>query len=177
MRLFSFPTSGVLFAITVMISTAAQADLSGRVVMGGEIVEAACAISPEHLEQRIVLSDLSPDRLMRGEGGELHPFSINLMNCNPVHQKPGYENWLGFQITFDGPADGNRFALQGESRGVALEIRDDRGVIALPGVAMQSHAMPTGERKLNYNFRLIGNQKLMKAGSHFALLKYKLDYY
>ncbi|WDZ51808.1 fimbrial protein [Acinetobacter vivianii] len=180
MRLFFFPVSYILLAITIIISTTLQAGLgsiSGHVALGGEVVESACAISPEHLEQHIMLNNISPDRLVRGDGGELHPFSIDLINCNPQRQNPAHESWLGFQITFEGRADGNNFELQGESQGLALEIQDDRGFIARPGIAMPSHPVPVGERKLNYNLRLIGNQKLMKAGRHFAVLKYKLDYY
>lgn len=179
MRSFSFPATGILLAITAIISVAAQAGggLSGRVMMGGEIIESACAISPEHWEQHIMLNNISPDRLIRGNGSELYPFSIKLINCSPEHQNSESGSWLGFQVTFEGPTDGNRFKLQGNSRGLAIEIQDDRGFIALPGVALPLYPVPTGDKNLNYNLRLIGNQKLMKAGSHFALLKYKLDYY
>ena len=176
MQLFSFSTLGALLVVVIMTSSTAQANLSGYVGMSGEIVEAACVIDRDHIEQRLLLDSISPDRLVRGEGGGGHSFSINLINCNLGRQNAG-GRWLGFQITFDGLAEGGRFKLQGESQGLAIEIQDDRGFVALPGVAMPPHPVTTGGVRLNYNLRLIGNQALMKAGSHFALLKYKLDYY
>lgn len=180
MRLFSFPASSILLAIIAITSAASQAGIvgsAGHIAMEGEIVESACAISPNHREQHLMLNTISPDRLIRGDSSGLHPFSIKLINCSPERQNSEHGNWLGFQITFEGPADGNHFKLLGESQGLAIEIQDDRGFIVLPGIAMPPHPVSTGEKVLNYNLRLIGNQKLMKAGSHFALLKYKLDYY
>ncbi|WP_413507111.1 fimbrial protein [Serratia proteamaculans] len=177
MRLLTSAASGVFFLVMTASHSAlaGSASVAGLISMGGTVIETACAIHPDHREQSVTLKSISPDRLIRDGSSELHPFSIHLINCSPERQDK--DNWLAFQITFEGQADGNHFALQGESQGLALEIQDDRGHIAAPGIAMPVHPVPSGDKRLNYHLRLIGNQQLLQAGSHFALLKYKLDYY
>lgn len=143
--------------------------------MGGIIVESACAIHPDSHQQTLALDDVSADRFIKHGSSELHPFTIKLFNCS-LARKNG-RSWTAFQITFHGPQDGNNFALLGDSQGMAIEIQDERGIIARPGIAMPPHPVPEGSRELNYNLRLIGNSKLLRGGSHYTSLNYKLDYY
>ncbi|CAI0967876.1 PAP fimbrial minor pilin protein precursor [Serratia quinivorans] len=118
---------------------------------------------------------MSADHIIRNEGSGLHPFSINLINCTLMRENK--DDWTAFQITFEGQSDGKYFALQGGAKGLAIEIQDDRGHIAAPGVPMAQHPITQGERTLNYHLRLVGNSELLQVGNHFALIKYKLDYY
>lgn len=143
--------------------------------MGGLVVDSACALHPDSYQQYILVGEFSVDRMIRNEGSELHPFSVNLINCTPWRENKN--SWTAFQITFEGQADGSYFSLQGSAKGLAIEIQDDRGHIAMPGVPMMPHTIPQGERTLNYNLRLVGNAELLRVGNHFALIKYKLDYY
>lgn len=139
------------------------------------MVDSACALHPDSHQQNILVRNMSVDHLIRNEGSELHPFSIKLINCTPMRKNK--DDWTAFKITFDGQVDGKYFALQGSAKGLALEIQDERGHIATPGVPMMQHSIPQGERTLNYHFRLVGNTELLQVGNHFALIKYKLDYY
>ncbi len=149
--------------------------IHGKVQMGGAVVESACALHPDSHQQEIWLKDISIDHVIRNEGSELHPFEIKLVNCNP--ERANKENWSAFQITFDGPRDGDYFSMQGNAKGLAIEIQDDRGYVAAPGVPMQPHPVPTGEKTLKYNLRLVGNAALLQVGDHFSVIKYKLEYY
>ncbi|PNF44296.1 type 1 fimbrial protein [Enterobacter bugandensis] len=143
--------------------------------MGGLVVDSACALHPDSYQQYIFVDDFSIDRMIRNEGSELHPFSVNLINCTPWSENKN--DRAAFQITFEGQVEGRYFSLQGSAKGLAIEIQDDRGHIAIPGVPMMPHPIPQGERTLNYNLRLVGNSELLRVGEHFALIKYKLDYY
>ena len=50
------------------------------------------------------------------------PFSIELVNC--ILERPENKpDWKFFQVTFDGYAEGALFGVQGDARGVALEIK------------------------------------------------------
>lgn len=176
-QLFSGCTlvAGTLLFSGAALSTSPQHGSAGLMVMGGNIIESACAIHPDSHQQNLVLNDVSADTMVKHGSGELHPFIIKLFNCSI--SRTGGKSWVAFEITFHGEADGNNFALQGDSTGMAIEIRDDRGFIARPGVAMPPHPVPEGEKALKYNIRLVGNSQLMRGGRHFTSLNYKLDYY
>lgn len=148
---------------------------TGRLSLGGKIVESACAIHPDSHEQIIIHNDLSIDRVIKQGGSEWYPFAIKLFNCSIERENEDVRP--AFQITFNGPAERAGFSLQGTSSGLAIEIRDERGVKAQPGVALPPHPVSKGERTLNYNFRLIGNAQTLRSGSHFTSLNYLLSYY
>ncbi|WP_336777674.1 fimbrial protein [Pantoea sp. USHLN256] len=166
---------GALFFSGAASALETQQSVQGNVAFDGNIIESACAIHPDSHQQNLILSDVSADRFIKQGHSEMHPFAIRLFNCSPA--RSGDKSWLAFQITFYGEADGNNFALLGGSQGMAIEIQDDRGFIAKPGVAMPPHPVPEGDRTMNYNLRLVGNSKLLRGGSHFTSLNYKLDYY
>ncbi len=179
MRLPPFFLGCTLVASTLLfsggvLSTSKQSS-AGYVRMGGNIIESACAIHPDSYQQNIALNDVSADTIIKRGSGELHPFNIKLFNCSLA--RAGGRSWLAFEITFHGEADGNNFALLGDSKGMSIEIQDDRGFIAIPGVAMPPHPVPEGNKTLGYNLRLVGNSQLLRGGSHFTSLNYKLDYY
>ncbi|WP_449556087.1 fimbrial protein [Huaxiibacter chinensis] len=173
--------SGVLFCCLLIVSPSGKVSAKpgegslGIIEVGGNIIESACAIHPDSHQQRLILNDISADTLIRRGFGELHPFTIKLFNCSL--ERTNGSSWLGFEITFNGEADGNNFALMGDAQGLAVEISDDRGFIAKPGIALPPHPVPQGEKALIYYVRLVGNDKLLRGGSHFTSLNYKLDYY
>lgn len=170
--------AGYLLAIIVTIfpTLASSTQLQvGKVSIGGQVFASACTLHPDNYEQYLGLSALSTDGMIRNGGSILHPFSISLINCAPKNDNG--DDLSGFFVTFEGQDDGKHFTLQGDSRGLALEIQDERGHVAVPGVPMAPHPITLGEITLNYKLRLVGNADFLRAGSHFALLKYKLDYY
>lgn len=173
---YSYCACGILQIALALPAFASMKDThQGRVSMGGNIIESACAIHPDSHQQTLTLKEASADRFIKLGQGELHPFRIKLLNCSPA-KKDG-DKWVAFDITFHGIPDGENFALSGDSQGMAIEIQDDRGFVARPGVAMPMHPVPEGEKSLSYFVRLVGNAKLLRGGSHFASLNYKLDYY
>ncbi|HCK00045.1 MAG TPA: pilin [Serratia grimesii] len=174
----AFLVAGYLLAIiaTVFPGLANATQLqAGKVSMGGQVFVSACTMHPDNYEQYLGLGSLSTAGMIRNGSSVLHPFSISLINCAP--KSDSGDDLSGFFVTFEGLADGSYFALQGDSQGLALEIQDERGHIAAPGVPMEPHPITLGERTLNYKLRLVGNAEFLRAGNHFALLKYKLDYY
>lgn len=166
-----------LFLVAFPLSVAAGFGNThqGSVELGGNIIESACAIHPDSHQQTLILKDASADRFAKLGHGELHPFSIKLFNCS-IGRSNG-QSWKGFFITFYGIADGENFRLSGSSQGLALEILDESGLRAKPGIAMPAHPVPYGETSMKYYLRLVGNAKLLRGGDHFASLNYKLDYY
>ncbi|WP_042548674.1 fimbrial protein [Yersinia aldovae] len=149
----------------------------GRVSMEGSITDTACAIDPGSLEQTIDMSILPIGQLVENGVGSEHPFEIRLLDCTLVHADPAKSNLQHFSVTFDGAADGSDFAVFGEAEGVALQIVDDRGNIAAPGVQSPDINIIPGDMTLNYALRLVGNGKMLRAGSYHSSVRFKLDYY
>lgn len=173
MQLISMQVTVFLAAGAVMMTPNifAAPSFTGTLGINGEIVEAPCAIHPEYNQQKINIKDISVDKIIHEGAGEWHPFSIRLINCG---QSLGNYNGT---VTFEGEAKGSYFMLQGDSRGLAIEVKDENGKIIRPGIATLLIASPHSERQLNYSLRLTGTQEKLEAGQHFALLKYRLDYY
>ncbi|MFP2504990.1 fimbrial protein [Buttiauxella gaviniae] len=165
----------VFISLSYSAFTVAAQPIKGYVRMGGQVVESACALHPDSHERFITTRSMSTHDIIRNGGSELHPFSIDLINCSPSRESEN--DWSAFRITFEGAADGSYFALHGNSQGLAIEIQDDRGHIAVPGIALASHPMRQGGTRLHYYLRLVGNAELLRVGNHFALIKYKIDYY
>ena len=104
-------------------------------------------------------------------------FKCRLLDCTIVHPDPDKSNQQHFVVTFDGAADGNNFAVNGEAEGVAMQIIDDKGNASTPGVASPEINIIPAEMKLNYALRLVGNGKTLRAGTYHSSVRFKLDYY
>jgi len=85
--------------------------------------------------------------------------------------------WQHFQVTFDGKPDAGLFSVHGEAQGIALQIADSQGNIALPGIALPKGEVHSGDMPLKYSLRLVSNNKLLRAGEYFSTVKFKMDYY
>lgn len=165
----------------LLFSNAAQAVHQpqgwGRVNMQGAIMDAACAISAGSREQ-IVDMDIVPFAdIIRDGKGVSHAFSIELINCILSRPNNKLPDWRNFQVTFDGEADGALFGVQGEAKGIALQITDEKGNIATPGTPLPLGDVSLGTMKLNYALRLVSNNQSLRAGAYSTAVRFKLDYY
>ncbi|WP_413506756.1 fimbrial protein [Serratia proteamaculans] len=149
----------------------------GSVSMTGAIIDTACAIDIGSRAQAIVLPTLPVGQLIREGQGPTQPFAIRLVNCTLSRPDPRLPDWQTFQVTFDGPADGARFRITGAAHGIALQIADGDGRIALPGVSLPLQAVKPGTLVLPYTLRLVGNTERLQPGDYRAAVRFKLDYY
>ncbi|MGQ5793292.1 fimbrial protein [Serratia sp. IR-2025] len=165
-----------LFSL-LLFSTAVNASVQGwgKVNMQGAIIDSACAIAVESREQTIDMETLPLSDIIRDGQGHSKNFSIRLNNC--VLERPGKKNWKHFQVTFDGEADGRLFGVMGEASGVALQITNPNGVVAVPGEALPIGDISPGDMQLDYTMKLVANNHALKAGDYFSLIKFRLDYF
>jgi type 1 fimbria pilin len=149
---------------------------SGRVNVGGTIIETACDIALDSREQIIFMDTVPISQIERDGSGISKEFSILLINCTTEKINSSSE-WQGFMVTFDGEADNNNFAVNGSASGVALQITDAGGNIAYPGQSLPPGNIVPGDMKLDYKMNLIGNHKNIESGEYFAAIRFKLDYF
>ncbi|EKS6735997.1 fimbrial protein [Enterobacter ludwigii] len=149
----------------------------GVINMQGAIIDTACAIAVESRDQSINMGVAPLSEIVRDGHGKLKPFSIELINCIMKRQDETKNDWRQFQVTFDGDADGKLFGVRGEASGVALQITDKHGNIAVPGQPLPHEDIAPGNMKLDYQLRLVANQHALKAGDFFSVVRFKLDYF
>jgi type 1 fimbria pilin len=156
---------------------ATQAQGWGRINMQGAIIDTACAIAAGSREQIIDMGSIPVADIIRDGQGITKPFSIELINCILTRPNNTLPDWRHFQVTFDGEADGELFGVQGEAKGVALQIADGQGNIATPGKPLPLGDISLGAMQLKYAMRLVSNSQAVRAGAYSTAVRFKLDYY
>ena len=123
-------------------------------------------------------------RLIRQGEGKSHAFSLRLIKClltrpNPFRPGTFLPDWQHLRVTFEGLADGNGqlFATQGTSQGLALRIADMQGQPSKPGVPMALVPLAGTDQELRYTLQLVGNGRPMAAGSHRVAVRFRLEYF
>jgi|UPI000325E3B8 type 1 fimbria pilin len=166
-----------LFLFTSSAQAVQQTQGWGRVNMQGAIIDTACAIAAGSREQVIDMETVPVADIIRDGHGMIKPFSIELINCVLTRSNNKLPNWKHFQVTFDGETDGTSFGVQGEAKGVALQIADGQGNIATPGKPLPLGDISLGSMQLNYAMRLVSNSQSLRAGVYSSAVRFKLDYY
>ena len=179
--------AGVFFMFINMFINASSAHAeqrTGRVALVGEVVDSACALDANSAYQVIELEPLPMGRLIRQGEGKSHAFSLRLIKClltrpNPFRPGTYLPDWQHLRVTFEGLADGNGqlFATQGTSQGLALRIADMQGQPSKPGVPMALVPLAGTDQELRYTLQLVGNGRPMAAGSHRVAVRFRLEYF
>ncbi|EPQ1332183.1 MULTISPECIES: fimbrial protein [Serratia] len=170
-----------LCLLSLWVSFAGQAISAvqgqGRVNMQGAIIDTACAIATESRDQIIAMGVTPVADIMRDGKGKEVPFSIELVNCVLERVDSNLPDWRQFQVTFDGRSEGDMFGVNGDVSGLAIRITDSTGNIARPGMPLPARDIFQGNYRLDFSMALVSNKQVLKAGSYFSSVRFKMDYY
>lgn len=150
---------------------------SGQVNMRGEIMDAACTIGVESHDQTVTIEAELLTDIIAGGQGRSKAFSIDLINCVLVHSEIKPSGEKRFYITFDGKLDGEHFGLWGEASGIALQVNDNIGNTVRPGQPLPLVSVSSDNKRLDYDIRLVVNNQVVRSGSYFSAVRFKLDYF
>ncbi|CAI2045316.1 PAP fimbrial minor pilin protein precursor [Serratia fonticola] len=170
----------LLYLLTLPVTSWANSQGLVRVSvrMQGSIINTPCAIAVASSDQSIEMPTLPIEQIMRDGYGPARPFSIGLMACFFPRNYPNSPDGSTFRMTFEGQTTNDSlFAVSGQARGVGLQISDVYGNIALPSKHLSLSNLHSGDMTLNYNVRLVGDKKVLKAGPYHSSIRFKLDYY
>lgn len=184
----TFISLAVASSLTMFLSpwACAQAEPQGDgvVTLGGTVIDSACGLESNSLDQTIEMASEPIGRLLRDGEGQTQSFQLRLVNCSlsrPDPLRPGASlpDWEHVRVTFDGATDrdGHSFAAFGGSQGVAFHIEDASGEECAPGKPMGLYPLVEGDMTLNYTIRLVGNGVPLLAGDHTAAVRFKLEYF
>lgn len=165
----------LLFLSLSVYSKYINAQESIYFTMQGSIVDTACAIDIGSYEQSIDMG-IFPVSLLRNQGqGQPQNFIITLIGCKLTSYTG--EHWKTFEISFDGPANGDWFAVSGSARGVALSLVDINGETIFPGKTLKPQNVQAGKLNLDYQLRLVSDNTPLRVGDYQTAIRFKLDYY
>lgn len=170
----------LLLLLGGMLSSAALAypDMGhGDVALQGSILNAACTIDINSRDQSIDMGIIPVGEIVRNGRSVAKPFSIRLTNCVLHRTDSALPNWQYFEVTFDGNRDGELIGVDGEAEGIALQVSDELGNIAQPGVPLPSVMLTSSEKTLNYSLYLVPNYQKFKSGKYRTTVRFKMDYY
>lgn len=150
----------------------------GRVNMHGSIIDTACSITMDDRYQTVQITTQPVAMVIQPAEKISVSFHINLESCSLHSDGPPPKQWSHFQVTFDGSSDdGKLFNVMGEAKGIALEISDHNGNIAIPGKALPAGMLSPGLMALNYQLHLKGNGQEIRPGDYYSIIRFKVDYF
>lgn len=163
---------------TISCHVSASQQTRGRVNMQGRIIDAACSITMDDRYQTVQIPT-QPVAMIIQPAEELSvSFHINLERCSLQSDGPPPKQWSHFQVSFDGSSDdGKLFNVMGEAKGIALEISDYNGNVAIPGKTLPAGMLSPGLMALNYQLHLKGNGQEIKPGDYYSIIRFKVDYF
>lgn len=150
---------------------------SGRFHITGIIVDTACAIDTDSMDQTIDMGVVPISLILQNGLSNKKDFSINLINCILKKSERFLSSKQHFTVTFDGYNDDGIFGIEGTARGVAMRISDSEGHIAIPGKALPAGDVDTTEMSLRYSLQLVRDNGKLRAGDYKSTIKFKMDYY
>ncbi|MFZ1871556.1 MAG: fimbrial protein [Chania sp.] len=165
------------------VSAAAKNQGSGKVNLGGEIVETPCGIASDSLDQTIDFGLMSMTDATPGPQPLLissrRYFHIKLVNCLlAIPDKPGFA-YRTLNVIFDGVADEEEpelLAISGEAKGVAIELLTDTGNRLPLGDSTADYLLLDAHNVLNFSAQLKLHPDVAHAGEFNSLVKFTLSY-
>ncbi|PQJ42495.1 fimbrial protein [Vibrio campbellii] len=122
------------FLVGLMSATPALAENTTEVHFKGEIVESACGISPDSIDQTIQLGQY-PTHIFKAQGDRSTPvpFRIKLIDCDTSVLKKA-----NFIFTSNQDTTGKLFSVEGGATGLGVRILHDGVPIDNGAVAVSS---------------------------------------
>lgn len=163
----------VLLASSTSVVNAAGAG-TGSVTFSGEIIEAACSITPESVDRPVPLGSVSKSQLSGGGVGTKHYFDIELIGCSltGLTDKTVTATFTGTGTTEVPGA----LALNGVA-GAGILLTEFDGTAITLGTATTPKAITPGSNTLTFGAQLKGQSSTtgtvgtgtFTAVTHFAL--------
>lgn len=159
----------------VMSASALAADAGqGTVTFEGSIIEAACGIAPESVDQTVNLGQVASAQLANGGTSRPVPFQIELVDCDTSIGSTA-------SVTFTGginPSLADSLAIQGTAAGAGVQITGvDGKVTKLDGSAPAgSIALQDSDNTLMFSAYLKGDGTTVVPGAFTALANFTMAY-
>ncbi|MDZ7320049.1 type 1 fimbrial protein [Kosakonia sacchari] len=187
MKLNKF-TSALILSLG-MASVGAQADVDGRVTFTGAIIDAACSIHPDSVDQVVELGSVSSSTLATNGKSRERPFKIILENCALATDDGGDDedetkraaraaSANQVSVKFDGIQDDDDETLLSiyGAAGAGVAIANAGGQQINIGDESGLYPLTAGTNKLDFVAYLKSTEQEVETGEFTALASFILNY-
>lgn len=143
--------SMLLLASSASVVHAAGAG-SGTVTFEGAIIEAACSIAPDSVDQTVGLGQVAKSKLEAGGVGDPEPFYIKLVGCDTSTLQSVTSTFTGAQSA----AVPGALGIVGTASGAGIMMRDGSGTQIVLGTPTQPQDLQDGDNTLAFGAYLQG---------------------
>lgn len=147
--------------------------MGGTLHFTGEIVNAACAISPDSINKTINLGQYrSANFKAVGDRSVLIPFALKLDDCDPAVATTA-------AVAFSGSTDPvDKTVLLTGSEGIGIEISDSAGKVISPDGSSftEGKTLSTGSNVFSFSARYKSTQATVKPGAADADVTFTMQY-
>ncbi|MFP3517550.1 fimbrial protein [Pseudomonas sp. SIMBA_077] len=165
--------SMVLLAGSATIAQAAGAG-AGTVKFHGDIIEAACSIKPESVDQTVGLGQVAKSALADGGVANPEDFYIKLVGCDTSTLKTVTTTFTGAEST----AVPGALGIVGTAAGAGIMMRDGKGDLIVLGTATKPQILQDGDNTLSFGAYLQGSTVVdaVIPGAFTAVTNFSLAY-
>lgn len=152
--------------------------LDGSVDFTGRVYSASCSLEMSDQYQVLYMGVEQLKDFHYSDIGLEKKLKIELKNCDFPFGGDGVFSGYRVKVTFDGVQGNspNQFYLNGQAKGVALQILNSDGDLAIVGKPLPSKFINSKRKELIYIARLVRNGGVLKPGNYQALIGFKLSY-
>lgn len=176
-KLFNRTIVSSLFATLLTFASYTNAEAlnaHGTVKFVGEIVDSACSIDPEAMDQTVELGQISNQLLEKGGESPIRPFQIHLQGCS-------IETAKSVSVTFSGntaDADKKQLAIEGTAKGAAISLNNQHtGQEIVMGTPQKIVDLLEGDNTLEFGAKVVKvASEDVKSGQFSATTNFVISY-
>ncbi|HEY3982421.1 fimbrial protein [Cedecea sp.] len=165
--------------LTFLLTGASRADdiLQGKLALSGSIFSPTCNIDSESRDQTVDFGQLAarPEDSTSRVASSQTAFTLRLVNCDLQLLKNQSVDVLLTGIPSQ--YDPRMLAVDGDAKGIAIEIADSRHRIIPPGIAVNVATLIAGDNELTFNTSLHIFGKRVGAGEFNSTAQILLRYF
>lgn len=169
-----FLTLSPLVAITAAPSAMA-AGQTGAINFTGEVVDAACGLAPESVDQTVDFGQISKANLAAGNESTHQEFTLELVNCDTAGLTDGTVT-----ASFVGAADSTDATelVANGSTGTSIYVSGMGGMVSFDGTPTQAANIQDGSNSLAFTswVKASSNGTAVSEGAFTAVANFTLSY-
>lgn len=151
-----YATKTALVSLFMLAGSASMVQAAGAgqgtVTFEGSIIEAACSIAPESVDQTVGLGQIAKSQLEEGGASQPEPFEIKLVGCDTETLKSVSTTFTG-GVSKDVPG---ALGIVGTASGAGIIMRDSTGADVVLGTPTASQPIQDGNNTLLFGAFLKG---------------------
>lgn len=146
----------------------------GQLNMYGEILESACTIDINSLDQTIDMGSITLDSIKNINEESSKEFEIKLISCRWGNETES--NLTSIDISFTGLYENDSFLIEGDAKGIRLGLESSSGKKIHPNQVIVFEHEFSKEVLSKYHFKLLPDGGPLIPGSFNSIVYFNISY-